>query len=278
MSDHFSAFSFVDRILEIEPGKSIEAEYQIPAGLDRFVPSLLGEAVGQVAAWAAMPAVDFQYRPVAGLAGRIELGAPVKPGDRIKLMVNIDRADKEAASYGGTATINGEMAIIFKRALGPMLPMADYDDPELVRERFDLICGEGAPAGVFKGVPELDWKQTGEGEEESVKGVFNVPGPAPFFNDHFPRRPVFPGSLLMEVCMQFVNAAANAKAPPQAGGRWKTLALSRMKISDFTTPGDQLELTSRPVTVTEDAATWLTEFRKNGQVSGSVRVLLIAGE
>jgi len=278
MSDHFSAFSFVDRILEIEPGVSIRGEYQVPANLEQFHPSLLGEAVGQLAAWAAMAAVDFEYRPVAGLGGRIELGAPVKPGDKIELSANIDRADKEAVSYGGVATIKGEPAITLKRALGPMLPMADFDNRDEVKARFDLICGEGAAPNAYRGIPELDWEQTEDDEEGNINGIFHVPGPAPFYQDHFPQRPVFPGSLLMEVCMRFVNAAANARSKPEAGGTWKTLAISRMKIRDFTNPGEDLKLSAKLTEETADSATWLTEFSKDGQVNGTVRVLLVASE
>ena len=73
MDEHFRAFSFVDRIASLEPGTRIRGSYTIPSSIDDFPASLVAEAVGQLAAWAVMSAVDFKSRPVAGLAGNIEL-------------------------------------------------------------------------------------------------------------------------------------------------------------------------------------------------------------
>ena len=68
MDDHFRAFSFVDRIQPDTGGAQIRGSYQIPEALTEFSSSLVAEAVGQLAAWAAMVAVDFRARPVAGIA------------------------------------------------------------------------------------------------------------------------------------------------------------------------------------------------------------------
>ena len=54
MSQHFRAFSFVDRILADETGKSISGRYAIPAGIADFPLSLVSEAIGQLAAWSSM--------------------------------------------------------------------------------------------------------------------------------------------------------------------------------------------------------------------------------
>ncbi len=61
--------------------KANSSVYVIPSELRDFPLALVGEAIGQLAAWAAMAAVEFGQRPVAGLAGSIELlHAPVRPG------------------------------------------------------------------------------------------------------------------------------------------------------------------------------------------------------
>jgi hypothetical protein len=68
----FRAFTFVDRIGSLEPGRRMRGIYTIPTSVDGFPTALAAEAVGQLAAWAAMSAVNFESRPVAGLAAEIE--------------------------------------------------------------------------------------------------------------------------------------------------------------------------------------------------------------
>ena len=68
MDHHFRAFSFVDRIVSVQPGVKICGSYNIPPNIEAFPVALVAEAVGQLAAWATMAAVDFERRPVAGLA------------------------------------------------------------------------------------------------------------------------------------------------------------------------------------------------------------------
>ena len=45
-----------------------------------------------------------------------------------------------------------ERAIELKQCLGPMLPGADFDDPEAVAARFALLCDGGAAPSRFHGV------------------------------------------------------------------------------------------------------------------------------
>jgi len=72
------------------------------------------EAVGQLAAWSAMAALDFKVRPVAGLAGRIELMSDVRPGQSLELAVEIQTAEMDAVAYGGTAQVDGSPLSVSK--------------------------------------------------------------------------------------------------------------------------------------------------------------------
>ena len=64
-SDHFAAYSFVDRIVEFERGSRARGVFAIPAAIDAFPAAFVAEAVGQLAAWVAMDAIEFRGRPVA---------------------------------------------------------------------------------------------------------------------------------------------------------------------------------------------------------------------
>ena len=53
MQGHFSAFSLVDRITELEAGKRAKGYFEVPAHLAGFPVSFAAEAGGQLAAWAS---------------------------------------------------------------------------------------------------------------------------------------------------------------------------------------------------------------------------------
>src|SRR5215472_2488504 len=111
MDDRFCAFSFVDRITSLELGGSVRGQYAIPPNVDAFPVSLVAEAVGQLAAWAAMKAVDFTHRPVAGIAGRIELLSMVRPGQVLDLSAELESVDTDSVGYCGIASVNGSTVI-----------------------------------------------------------------------------------------------------------------------------------------------------------------------
>lgn len=276
MDHHFRAFSFVDRITSVEPGVRIRGRYAIPAGIDSFPSSLVAESVGQLAAWSAMAAVNFEVRPVAGLAGKIELLAPVRPGQVLELAAELETADREAVAYGGTAHVDGVLVIRLEHCVGPMVPLEDFDDPQALRDRFALLCGEGATPGAFAGIPPLALERTGGDKGTSVRATLQVPAEAAIFADHFPRRPVFPGTLLMHKNLELAAALAGELPPPAAGGRWALRSVSDVKIRTFTPPGEKLEIEVKLQECATDTATLMVEARNARRSVGGARVNLVA--
>jgi 3-hydroxymyristoyl/3-hydroxydecanoyl-(acyl carrier protein) dehydratase len=277
MDEHFRAFSFIDRITSVQPGVRIRGIYQIPPGLESFPGSLVAEAVGQLAAWSAMAALDFKVRPVAGLAGGIEMLSEVQPGQTLELAGELDTVDTDAVSYGGTASVDGKPVIRLEHCVGPMMPLEEFDDPQALRSRFAVLCGSGATPGGFGGIPPLAFTRTNGEPGQSVRATLQVPASAPFFGDHFPRRPVFPGTLLMNLNLQLVAAlAAEIPAPP--GGRWNLKSVSDVKLRAFIPPGENLELEVKLDERVDDSATVIVETRKGKKLVGGARALLVRGE
>ena len=241
MSERFRAFSFVDRITRSAP-MHIEGEYTVPTHATRFPASLMAEAVGQLAAWCAMAELDFAWRPVAGLAGATRYHQIVVPGQTLRLEANIVRCDSEAVAYGGRASIDGRPAIELVDCVGPMLPMTDFDDPVAVRSDFETLCAQGATPNRFSGVPAPRLETTGHARGKRMTATLQVPGvdEAPYFADHFPRRPVFPGTLLIDALAGLAMQLASEALP--AGPPRMPASISNVKIRTFTTPGTTLEL------------------------------------
>src|SRR5580765_9026040 len=213
MDAHFRAFSLVDRITSLQNATDICGRYAIPSDVDEFPVALVGEAVVQLAAWAAMSALKFTHRPIAGLAGCIqfsggaELSTPsalressstaqswrpaLRPHGVLELTANLESVDTESVVYNGTAHADGRLVVRLLDCLGPMVPLADLDDPQALANRFEVLCGPGAAPGGFRGLPPLELERTDSEPGREVRATFRVPPSAPFFADHFPRRPVF---------------------------------------------------------------------------------------
>ena len=271
MSEHFRAFSFVDRIHSDEVGQRIKGSYHLPEEIDEFPLSLVSESIGQCAAMSSMKAVDFKFRPVAGIAGAVDFSGGVKPGDTLELEANLVRADEEAVGYSGVARVNGDEVVRLHDCLGPMVPMEDFDDPAAVSARYDLLRGEGAEAGVFPGVPSFAYEAGELVAGESATGTFQIPEGAAFFQDHFPRNPVFPGTLLMNLKLQFVQSLVDTL---EGSSLWKAVGMEKVKLRAFMPPGESLSLSAGVQEIGGDKATILVQSRRGKRINSSARVLL----
>ncbi len=233
----FGSFSFVDRIHSVEPGQSVEGSYDIPDSIGDFRHALCCEAVGQCAAWSAMASLDFQYQPVAGISQSVEFFGQANPGDTLALRAEISRADAEAVTYDGWGSVDGSDVVRLHGCLGPMLPMVDFDDPERMQARYAELCEDSAETGRFTGVPHFEATDISEIEAGVLGASFQVPGEGDFFADHFPRKPVFPGTLFMDLCTRFGAGLVGEGA--QATGAHDS------KLRDFMEPGAQLDLQAK---------------------------------
>jgi 3-hydroxymyristoyl/3-hydroxydecanoyl-(acyl carrier protein) dehydratase len=242
MSGRLRNFSFVDRIARREGGR-VEGHYTVPLGV-HFPASLMAEAVGQLAAWSSMAQLDFAFRPVAGLASLAHYHQIPRPGCTLQLEADIERCDAEAVAYSGKALIDGKLALELVDAVGPMLAMAEFDEPSAVRDDFRTLLGAGAAPGRFGGVPLPDLRDPQMHAGERLSAVLQVPevAAAPYFADHFPRRPVFPGTLLMDALATLSLQLVQQPGPLAAAGALVARKISQVKIRSFTPPGARLEL------------------------------------
>jgi 3-hydroxymyristoyl/3-hydroxydecanoyl-(acyl carrier protein) dehydratase len=271
MDGRFRAFSFVDRITRLDPGHRIEGLYTVPATASRFPSALMAEAVGQLAAWSAMSSVNFTHRPVAGLAGETRYHGAAVPGQTLQLAAEIERCDDEAIAYGGTASIDGRRVLELIHCVGPMLPMEEFDAPEAVRADFETLMGSGAPGGRFAGVDAPPLAITEHGAGERLRAVLQVPEAATYFDDHFPRRPVYPGTLLMDNLSTLALQLA-ADLPALHGSQLAVARVRDVKIRAFTAPGQALELEAHVQSASADGAQMKLAVRADGRTIATARI------
>ncbi len=275
--DHFAAFSFVDRITEFTSGTRARGAFHVPATLPVFPSCLVAEAVGQLAAWVSMEFIEYRGRPVAALAGETRFRKHVAPGDLIDLAVEIEHVDDDAVAYRGWADVGEHRAIELNDCLGPMLPATDFDAPEALRERFALLRGAGAPPDRFRGVvlPSVETVEHVPGR--SLHAKLHVPSSAPFFADHFPRRPVFPATLLLESQIGLATQLAHEADSARGGPLSSASRMTHVKMRAFIVPGQEVD-THVEIAETQDDTTrlMLKALDLDGKTIATARVEFVA--
>ena len=242
MTDHFAAFSFVDRITDLVPGVRARGVYAVPRDLPAFPSCLVAEAVGQLAAWVAMAHIGFRGRPVAALANETRFVADASPGETLELAVEIEHCDDDAVAYAGWAKRGDGLVIELVDCLGPMLPVEEFDSPSELAARFELLRGAGAEPGRYRGVAAPDVVPGDHVRGESLTATLQVPAAAPFFADHFPRRAVFPATLLLDAQIHLGLQFAGEAADRPAGTVPVPVRMTHVKMRSFIAPGTVLTL------------------------------------
>lgn len=276
MPDRFSAFSFVDRITALEPGRRARGRFAIPAGLPEFSACLVAEAIGQLAAWVAMAQADFRRRPVAALSGDTRIVGEAAPGEILDLGVEIESADPDAVIFGGWARVAGTPVLELDRCVGPMLPVEEFDAPEAVREDFETLCRTGAPPCRFGGVTPPELSLTDRIPGQRLRAAMRVPVSAPFFGDHFPRRPVFPASLLLDAQIRLAVQLAVETLPP--GRRLRPARVADVKMRAFILPGQAVEIETALQSATDGVAELTLAATVDGKRVANGRMEVVARE
>jgi 3-hydroxymyristoyl/3-hydroxydecanoyl-(acyl carrier protein) dehydratase len=254
-------FLFVDRILQLSPAQHIRGikhitgddPYLCDDGHGRlcFIPSLIGETLGQLAAWNVMSVHDFRVRPVAGIAASACLFRPAYVGETLLLESFIDDLDDSSVRYHSIARIGDEVVFTLNDALGPLLPMEDFIDAHEVRLQLSEINRPG------------DWPPVIPSEEQGaildspllprVSMSFDrilrcdagvqlwaekrISRSAPYFPDHFPKKPVLPMTVLLE---SKINLAQEFIKLSGLNADYQVQELRKIKMKEFVLPGDIL--------------------------------------
>jgi 3-hydroxymyristoyl/3-hydroxydecanoyl-(acyl carrier protein) dehydratase len=259
-------FLFVDRITHLAPAQVVRGIKHITCddyylcpdeqGKLCFIPSLIGETLGQLAAWNVMVSNGFILRPVAGVVASARLYRPAYVGETLLLESFIDHLDESAVQYHSTARVGDEIVFTIENALGPLLPMEEFIHPNLIRRQFAEINRPGPwphAVNTFNS-EQLSTMLTGKAPPMQFDRILSCePGvqliaekcitrAAPYFQDHFPNKPVLPLTVLLEcklnLAREFVTRAGFEK-------KYRVREMRRVKMSEFVYPGDVITTTVR---------------------------------
>ncbi len=243
MADHFAAFSFVDRITEHEPGRRARGRYAVPAGV-AGVPVLPRRRSGRAARRVGRDGAHRLSRP-AGRGARQRNAIPCRR--RARRHARPRRRHRKLRRGRGRLRGSGA-GRRRRRHRARRLPRPDAAGrgvrfarrhggalrahPRRRRDRPAAFHGVAAPRVVrTAGVPGV-----------SASATLHVPESAPFFGDHFPRRPVFPATLLLDAQIGLaLDVAAEATHWP-AGTRPAPSRMTHVKMRSFIPPGATLDI------------------------------------
>ncbi len=267
--DDSRTFSFVESLEELDPGKHVRGTYRIPEAAT-FPHLLVAEALGQTAAFSAMAKIGFQLRPVAGICSRVELQRAPVAGETLILDANLSRADEEAVTYCAEARVGDEPILTLTDALGPMVPMEDYDDPGAVRARYQELLNEERSPTAFNGVAPFQVANY-EVTDGIASAHFAVPTEGSYFADHFPRNPVFPGTLLSAMALDFAQRFFADHISDSVS--WNAVEMTDMKLRSFMPPGTELGVFAEVEEQTDDKIVILSRTKKGKRQNSSSRVV-----
>lgn len=243
--DHFSAFSFVDRITSIDRNGEIKGYFRIPKHLDHFPQSLVAEAIGQLAAWFAMSTLNFTSRPVAALAEEIKYYKESKPGQILSLIAKIESCDYDFVTYSGIAFSGGHLLLELKDCTGVMLPQAEFDDSKVVENQFYLLKTIGARENRLAVAPYILGTDMHSDTVGTLEGSLIIPKQADFFVDHFPNKPVFPATLLIYALTSMVMENINSITSRPSTVKVNISAIRKVKVRSWISPGEHVRLKAK---------------------------------
>lgn len=258
-------FLFVDRIVEMIPGQVTRGIKHVTRDdaylkLDAhqrpyFIPSLIGETLGQLAAWNVMHTQGFRQRPVAGVVSSASWSRPAYVGETLLLESFIEHLDDQAVQYHSVAQIDGEEVFRVEGALGPLLPMQDFIDDDAVQRQFFEIYRPGDWDAISASCRNNQMREPVESitpaaapmafdafsfepQDQSMSAIKRISRAALFFPDHFPNKPVLPMTVLLECKL---NLAYQWLSEMNLGQQWQVSEFRRIKMNEFVQPGDVLQ-------------------------------------
>ncbi|HLS83921.1 MAG TPA: 3-hydroxyacyl-ACP dehydratase FabZ [Arenimonas sp.] len=114
-----------------------------------------------------------------------------------------------------------------------------------------------------------------------IRAIKNVTYNEPYFQGHFPGRPVMPGVLVIEAMAQaggLLTQLSLEKGAHKEGQLFYLVKVDNARFNRMVGPGDQLELEVSVKRTIRNMALYACEARVDGQVVASAEILCAEGK
>ena len=216
------AFRYIDKITEVHEGQSAKGiklvtrnesfYYWLPNGVRALSPAVITEALSQLGAQLQIMSTGFTKNSVLLADEKTCYYDFAYVGDRIDLAVKISIED-DVVIGSSQASVRGKVIQETFCSRAYLLPLEDFDTVEAAKIRYKNLLREDEDDPIYEGgevrpfFPQI--KITGLDSLRFVDGIIehipykrvvgfkNFTSCEPYFESHFPLKPVAPGVLLM---------------------------------------------------------------------------------
>lgn len=258
-------FQYVDRILDYEVGKSIRGIknvtrtepffYFLPDGRRVLSHAVASESLAQLGAWLNMVTSDYRQRPVLLGDDRTDYPDVAAAGDQLDLEVEVLQIDDDIWLTKGTASVADRAIVVCHECRSMMLPMQDFSDADDMRRRFkglyrpELKDFKGV-ADDFMRIPMTRPTRSYEPLRfidgiihhtpfKKVEAYKNISVVEPFFQDHFPHKPIVPGVMLLTMAGEAAQMLLRQDPLiPLTRKGLLPVAMRNIRCRKFVEPGD----------------------------------------
>ncbi len=263
------AFRYIDKITEVHEGVSAKGiklvtrnepfYYWLPDGTRALSPAVITEAVSQLGAQLQIKSTGFTKNSVLLADEKTSYYGFAYVGDRIDLSVNISIED-DVVIGSSRASVNGKVIQETFCSRAYLLPLEDFDTVEAAKNRYKNLLREDGDDPIYEnGNPQAfspQIKNTGLDALRYVDGIIehvpykkvvgfkNFTACEPYFESHFPLKPVAPGVLLMSFVGELTQLIIKDDIFSPIRGRGLIPIYSQnTRFRKFVEPGDRCILT-----------------------------------
>lgn len=295
-------FLFVDRILELENNKhavgiknvsfSDEWLVDIAPNFPVMPRSLTIEAIAQLISWLVICSRDFTVKPVAVMTDGTQFTDDVRPGDQMLLRAEITSMHDDDALCCGTAEVDGKIVTRLTNGVCAFVPLDELEYRDDVRARAYALMGRkdlsefitgGIAARAGDAVASgsdgnfrlcLVDKITKMEHGKCVQGLKSITMTEEYTVDHFPRKHIMPGTMIIESLVQLSEIFLAESVKSSRGVNIKILVSStrKLKFRHYVVPGDQMLMDVNLVDLTEEAAAVKGKATVGGKVVTSAMI------
>ena len=277
-------FLFVDRILELEKGKcatgiknvSFSDEYlvNIVPNFPVMPRSLTMESIAQLISWLVIISKDFAVKPVAVMTENIKLSGYAKPGDQLLIRAEIKSMHENDALCNGTIEVDGKIITELTNGVCAFIPLEELEDIATVKEKAFLLTGNrNLQEFIDKAGSSVDKPRTFNNDNyfdlnlvdkilnmeigQNIQGVKSLSMTEDFIVDHFPKRHVMPGTMIIESFTHLSEKLLQETVKAKTGQHIKILIKEshKVKFRNYVKPGDQVLLDINLINLTDSTAT-----------------------
>jgi 3-hydroxyacyl-[acyl-carrier-protein] dehydratase len=139
-------FHLIDRVEELEPGKSVRARkvtsyseeyWEEVDGELRMPPPFVLEAFCQAGTWLIMITTDRRKRAALLQVGSVNWGRDIRPGEVLVMEGTMSSFGEETAVLSGTVKVDGETVLECEDVMCALIDasdLADLDDTERLQK------------------------------------------------------------------------------------------------------------------------------------------------